>query len=358
MITKQYNTTTHLSATLKNVVGSLCLVGLLLLLVTCTSRTSTPKGAEACTPLIILDTDIGACIDDLFALKMLFDYRKQNKCRLLGVVVDREGEDCAACVDVMNNYFGYPDTPIGLERNGIQQPAVFIDYRDLSRYADANGNLLFSCSIDDYSVLPDGWELYRKLLSEQPDHSVSVCAIGFPTSLAHLLKSEPDEWSALTGVELVRQKVKCLYMMAGHFASTNQVEYNLSQGKMFADTLLHLWPDDVDIVFSPAEVGNEVRYDRQLVLNDIGQTDKHPIKQVFLRAPRVPNPRMWDPMVIINAVEGDDEFTISERGRVALTPECVTVFTADVNGNCRYQRPGSKRWAKQMLQKIRGCNNL
>ena len=26
-------------------------------------------------------------------------YEEQSRCRLLGVVVDREGEDCAACAD-------------------------------------------------------------------------------------------------------------------------------------------------------------------------------------------------------------------------------------------------------------------
>ena len=75
-------------------------------------------------PLIILDTDIGSSTDDLFALEMLYRYQEQNRSRLLGVVVDREGEDYAACADVMNTYFGYPDLPIGLERHGIPQPSV------------------------------------------------------------------------------------------------------------------------------------------------------------------------------------------------------------------------------------------
>jgi hypothetical protein len=42
-------------------------------------------------PLIILDTDIGSSTDDLFALEMLYRYQEQNRSRLLGVVVDRDG---------------------------------------------------------------------------------------------------------------------------------------------------------------------------------------------------------------------------------------------------------------------------
>ena len=46
-------------------------------------------------PLIILDTDIGSSTDDLFALEMLYRYEEQGRCRLLGVVVDRQGEQNA-----------------------------------------------------------------------------------------------------------------------------------------------------------------------------------------------------------------------------------------------------------------------
>ena len=47
-------------------------------------------------PLIIYDTDIGSSTDDLFALEMLYRYEDEGRCRLLGVVVDREGERNAA----------------------------------------------------------------------------------------------------------------------------------------------------------------------------------------------------------------------------------------------------------------------
>ena len=63
-------------------------------------------------PLIILDTDIGSFTDDLFAMQMLYRYADEGKCKFLGVVVDRQGEDYAALADVMNTYFGYPDLPI------------------------------------------------------------------------------------------------------------------------------------------------------------------------------------------------------------------------------------------------------
>ena len=155
-------------------------------------------------PLIILDTDIGSSTDDLFALEMLYRYEQEGRCRLLGVVVDREGESCAACADVMNTYFGHPNLPIGLVMEGIPNPAVWIDYMALPTYTTADGQPMFLRSVSDYSALPDGWQLYRRLLSAQPDRSVSICSIGFVTALAQLLQSEADEYSPLSGVELVR----------------------------------------------------------------------------------------------------------------------------------------------------------
>ena len=74
----------------------------------------------------------------------------------------------------MNNYFGHPDLPIGLERNGIENPYVWIDYKALPTYKNDDGTPMFKTSISNYSALPDGYQMYRRLLAGQPDHSVTV----------------------------------------------------------------------------------------------------------------------------------------------------------------------------------------
>ena len=304
-------------------------------------------------PLIILDTDIGGCTDDLFALEMLYDYQCRGMCELLGVVVDRMGEECASVVDVMNTYFGYPNTPIGIERKGIRNPIVFTDYRGLSAMRDEKGELLFSCSVSDYTTLPDGWQLYRKLLASQPDHSVTICSIGFVSSLAQLLESQPDTVSPLSGVELVRRKVKRIVIMAGDFSEPKHAGYNFQQGPSYAATFMRLWPHEVEMIFSPSEVGEQVHYLRETMLDDHCLTDIHPIKQIYLQYFHHAYQSMWDPMVIIHAVEGDSLFTLSERGIVTLNGDIQTDFTPCRHGNCRYQIPGNKELATKMLEKIR-----
>lgn len=310
-------------------------------------------------PLVIFDTDLGSSTDDLFALEMLYRYQEEGRCKLLGVVVDREGEGCAAVADVMNTYFGHVDIPIGLERDGIKESHVFVDYRHLRDLTDASGQQLFATTLNDYSILPDGWKLYRRLLAAQPDHSVSICSVGFVTCLAHLLESQPDEYSPLTGIELVIRKVKCLYIMAGDFVTSDNPEYNFAQGIGFAQTFFRLWPKDVDVMFSPAEVGNGIHYSQQQVVDDLSWADRHPIKYIYENIfDDEGGQRMWDPLTVIQAIEGDGLFTLSERGSVSITPQAETIFTPSVTGNCRYQLPGNEAWNTMMLEKIRRYNKM
>lgn len=316
-----------------------------------------PAGYQG-VPLVILDTDIGSSTDDLFALEMLYRYADEGRCKLLGVVVDRHGEEYGALADVMNTYFGYGNVPIGVERGGIKNPKVFIDYRNLYKHKTDNGELMFKRTVSDYSTLPNGWQLYRQLLVSQPDHSVSICSTGFVSCLVQLLHSGPDDLSLLTGVELVRQKVKCLYLMAGVFTSSQEPDYNFLQDPTYAKLLFNSWPREVSVVFSPMEVGNKIVYRNELVISDIDWTDIHPIKQVYMNYDCDSGQRMWDPMTVIQAIEGDALFTLSERGIVTITDECGTDFAPSATGNDRYQKPGSTVWCDAMLEKIRKYNRM
>ena len=57
-----------------------------------------------------------------------------------------------------------------------------------------------------YKKVPDAVEVYRKILAEADDKSIVISSIGFINNLANLLQSDPDQYSQLTGVELVDAK--------------------------------------------------------------------------------------------------------------------------------------------------------
>ena len=330
-----------------------------MVLMSCSNDENPPEPQEySGVPLVILDTDIGSSADDLFALEMLYRYEDEGRCRLLGVVVDREGERNAAFADVMNTYFGHGDVPVGLVRDGIKEPKVWIDYVHVADTKDGEGLPMFRRTVADYSSLPDGRRLYRRLLAAQPDHSVSIVSVGFVTCLAQLLTSGADEYSSLTGVELVRRKVKCIYLQGGVFGEAEEPDFNFAQGITFAKTFFQLWPQEVDMVFSPMETGQDVEYTPEQVIADVSWTDAHPIKQVYMQCDCNTGQRMWDVMPVIQAVEGDALFSLSPRGTVTLTDKAETIFTPSATGNCRYQLPGSADWNAAMLEKIRRYNKM
>lgn len=302
---------------------------------------------------IILDTDMGSSTDDLFALMMLHRYMDMQRCNLIGVIVDRMGRANADIVDVLDTYYGHPNIPIGLETKGQEETHVWIPYHNLAYARTTEGVPMFQRTVGDNGSYMEGYKLYRKLLAEQPDHSVTIASIGLVTTLARLLLSEPDEYSPLNGRELVRQKVKNIYAMGGVFGDAVEPDYNFKQAINFSLTFFELLPKEVDVVFSPGEVGDPLDYRPELVIADMNWTNHHPIKWAYQFLNCNTGQKMWDPQAIINAVEGDEFYKLSERGRVTLTPRGETLFTPDPEGNCRYQYPGDPEWCKTVLMYIR-----
>ena len=303
---------------------------------------------------VILDCDMGSSTDDLFALMMLYRYMDMKRCTLLGVIVDRMDRANADAVDVMNNYYGYPDIPIGLEKAGVKDPHVYIPYHNMAYARDVDGNVLFKRSIGDKGEYMDGYKLYRKLLAAQPDKSVTIASIGFVTCLSRLLQSGPDEYSPLSGAELVGRKVKNIYCMGGVFGDSFEHDYNFTAAIDFSLKFFELLPKDIDIVFSPGEVGDPLYYSAAQIIEDMDWTDAHPIKWIYEYLTEDKFQKMWDPLAVINAVEGDDIFyKLSPRGFVTLTPTGETIFKEDPAGNARYQFPGDKGWSDYVLKYIR-----
>lgn len=305
---------------------------------------------------IIYDCDMGSSTDDLFALMMLYRYMDMGRCNLLGVMIDRMGAANADAVDALNNFYGYPDIPIGLERSGIERPVVFISYHNFPYARDTEARPLFKQTVKSTDDYMEGYKLYRKILAAQPDSSVKICSVGFVTTLARLLQSGPDEFSPLTGVELVAKKVTDVYAMGGVFGEAVEPDYNFTQAIDYSLQFFKLLPKSVNVIFSPGEVGDPLDYKPEVVLQDISWTDSHPIKWIYKFTQCDTGQKMWDPLAVINAVEGDSAFYMSERGWVELTPKGETIFTPDPNGNCRYQKPGDARWNDLILKYIRLMN--
>ena len=109
---------------------------------------------------VILDCDMGSSTDDLFALMMLYRYMDMKRCNLIGVVVDRMGKANADLVDMMNNFYGYPDIPIGLETKGVETPHVFITYHNAPYARTTEAEPMFKRSVGDDGTYMEGYKLW------------------------------------------------------------------------------------------------------------------------------------------------------------------------------------------------------
>ena len=305
---------------------------------------------------VILDADVGSSTDDLFALMMLHQYVDEGVVRLLGVVCDREGEKNAEMIDLLNVYYGHPDVPIGLERDGVKNPRVFIPYSGIVDLKDDDGAPLFKRA-QDGDAFPDGYKLYRKLLAEAEDGSVEIVAIGFVTTLSKLFDSEGDEYSPLTGLELFAQKVKAVYLQAGRFqAGDNLSGYNMRAAAHDSENFYGKFPRNVQMRLSPSYVGDFMDYPPDDVLADLSYTELNPIKSVYANYDCDTGQRMWDVNCVLNAVEGDEIYNLSPRGWVTFVnrgKNSEMYFEEDPQGNARYQRLGDSYDCQSKVMTIR-----
>eukprot|EP00966_Prymnesium_polylepis_P099903 2312925-Prymnesium_polylepis.1 len=122
-------------------------------------------------------------------------------------------------------------------------------------------------AIQNSSQVPDAVTLYRRALVAQHDHAVVIAAIGFPTNIAALLRSPPDEISPLNGSELVAKKVRQVVWQGGLYArweeNSESFNWNCGDGWYRGDgcagsaaVAVNEMPPNVDQVYS--DLGEEV----------------------------------------------------------------------------------------------------
>lgn len=284
----------------------------------------------------IYETDIGNDIDDALALDMLYKYKEQGVVDLCAVMLNKCAPEPAEYMDIMNTWYGHPDIPVGIVRNGSD------DYwghyaKDIVALRNEDGTPMFARTHGDYDKLPDAHILYRKILASKPDNSVVIASVGFSTNLARLLDTPADEYSPLTGKELVAKKVKLLVPMAGHISDTTYCEYNVICDIPAAKKVFAEWP--TPMVVSPFEVGLAIEYPGASIANDFTWAPKHPMVESY-RAWGGGNIMYdrptWDLTAVLYAVEGDKWFTVSEPGSIVIKDKGESIFTPSENGRVRY----------------------
>jgi purine nucleosidase len=293
----------------------------------CTLFLLTALAALAAPVHLIFDTDIGNDIDDALALAMIHALETRGEAKLLAVTVSKDNLYAGPFVDLIDTFYLRPGIPIGTVRNG-KTP----DDGTYLRPVVESG--LYPHSLTDSQKAPDAVTVLRRTLAAEKDHSVVIVQVGFSTNLARLLESRPDHSSMMPGRELVRQKVRLICVMAGHFP-TGAPEYNV---KVDIDSARKLFTDSpAPIVFSGYEVGSAILYPAASIQRDFAYVPHHPVADAYRDYKPMPYDRpTWDLTAVLFAVRPKDSFSLSPRGRVSVDDQGVTTFVEDKTGPHQY----------------------
>lgn len=308
----------------------------LFLLSSCTAKKQQVEPTASTIGKIILETDMGNDVDDALALDMIYKYMDTQRTDLLGIMTNKDSKYSAEYLDIMNTWYGYPQIPIGIIRNGADCETDAVNYaQSVCLLQKENGEPEFKRSLKNHKQLPDAHLLYRKLLAQQPDSSVTIISVGFSTNLARLLDTPADNISPLTGKELVEKKVKILCTMAGCFNNPELYEYNVVKDIPAAKKVFSEWP--TPLVTSPFEVGIAINYPSSSIESDFQWAPKHPMIEAYKSYQKMPYDRpTWDLTSVLYSVEGSSFFTVSPAGRINVTDKGATEFIPDPSGNRFY----------------------
>ena len=259
---------------------------------------------------VIFDTDMGPDYDDVGAIALLHALADSGKAVILATIASSKYEGVAAVLNILNTYFHKPGIPIAVPKGKA------VDKRDFQHWTDtliAN----YPHAIHTNAEVPDAVTLYRKLLSKQPDNSVTLITVGFLTNIANLLLSGPDQYSSLNGKALVRKKVKNMVCMAGIFPSGK--EFNVEEDAEASRTVFDNWQKP--LLFSGFEIGRKIRTGIPLIHNDA--ISGSPVKDVFrISIPLDKNDsegRMsWDETAVLVGILGHAPYYTLHRGSIVV----------------------------------------
>lgn len=247
----------------------------LLLVVTLAAHSDEPAVPEPIR--IILETDMTFDVDDVGALAVLHTLADDGRVTILAVGYNEVHPDGAAAIDAINTFYGRGDLPVGIYPGELSDP-------DSSRYLDHLATFPHRLTADS---APDALDVYRRVLNDQPDASVTIVSVGFLNNLAKVLRAEAD---------LVASKVEKLVVMGGrHNDGFNLVRHGLVET---TQEVIENWPTPLAIT----DYGGRVRTGSALA----DTPAENPVREAYFRwfGGKFEGRSSWDQVAVLYAVYG------------------------------------------------------
>lgn len=273
-----------------------------------------PASRPAGKPRVIFDTDMAGDCDDVAALALLHILADRGEVEILATVASNGISWSVACVDAINTFYGRPELPVGAPKGeAATRPSL---------YAQGVSESL-PHRLTDGSEAPDAVEVIRKALESSPDGSVTVVTVGYLTNIARLLQ-RPAEGDHLSGMDLVKKKVKLWACMGGNFVgkpAKDDLELsnvNFTRDAAGALYAITHWP--VKLMFVGREIGS-VPSGLEVGARFAELPQNHPLHlgyKLYFKG-EVKSRHVADPTTVLYAVRGLGDYWDAEtRGYMDL----------------------------------------
>ncbi len=275
---------------------------------------------------VIFDTDMGPDFDDVGAITILHNLAAKGECRILATVASDGYLYVAPTIEAFNRYFGHPEIPIGVPEKGAPSFSCPNHWNDsiVAKYLP---------KMKTNADYPSATSVYRKVLASQEDHSVVIVTVGFLSNMSALLKSGADEFSPLTGRELVARKVKKWVAMAGGFPEGN--EFNVNQHAEASEYVIKNWPTPV--LFSGFEIGVKIMTGNKLANEGKkGSPTQWAYQYCLMTYDKAPlrNRNSWDHTAVLCAVRDPEKyFYVVGGGTFVCNPDGSNTWNPDLDSH-------------------------
>lgn len=277
-------------------------------------------------PKIIFDTDMGPDYDDIGAITVLHALAAKGECEILATLASDGHVSIAPVIEFFNSYFNKPNIPVG---NPASSAPNFPSANNW------NENLLshFNKQTLKEKKYPKAVDIYREILAREKDNSVTIVTVGFLSNISGLLDSGPDKYSKLSGIELVKKKVKKWVAMAGAFPKGR--EFNVERDAASSYNVISKWPKP--ILFSGFEIGDKIMTGGKVARqgasdNPIAWGYNYNLKTYLGKQEQ--NRESWDQTAVLCAIRDPSKyFYVNGPGKFELDKEGNNTWNADINAN-------------------------
>lgn len=216
---------------------------------------------------LIIDSDMAVNPDDVGDHAVMWALANRGEVNVLALIASSANDYSAPAMRAIANYYGHSNVPVGAYKGSIPSGGA------ASSGYTAQVTNRFGTPGDTRANYPDAVTVYRQALASAADNSVYIVMGGFYQPMKALLQSPPDSISPLSGLEIVKAKVKRLIPGAGWFPSG-------ASGNFMADPdgasyVIANWPGEI------VSVGDQVCGDTSTAPAASSDPTLDPIKYAY-----------------------------------------------------------------------------